>query len=450
MDYNIYAKDSALDYFRRDLYACFHRAGDALMNTNDALLCDVNAHSFIELSLSPFFVRGWSSLYAGLHDAVIDRTQLQRLFAKHITPPAPGQRLVLGVDASSIARPLSPTARDRTFVHAVNLPEGSKPVTPGWQYSTLCVLPLKPSSWTYILDNQRVPSEGTQATVASAQLASLVPMLPKDSSPSLLPLLLGDGYYGSATFLNQTKEIPCDKLLRLAKNRTLYRPAPPRTHKKGAPKKDGSLFACGQPQTHGTPDQQWSGQDERDKPVEVACWQNLHFKAAREQTVTVLRVNRPHAAESKRDPKVSWFVFCGQTCPPLCEVPTIYRLRYSLEHSFRVDKQNLFWATPHLRAPESFDHWTNLVASVRNQLYLARPLVQASRNPWESRHRAVTPQQVRRGCGSIISQLGTLASLPQVRGKSPGRIQGAVMTKAARYPVVYKATTKAKKAEHLV
>ena len=146
MNYNTYADYSTFDHFRRGLYACFQRAGDALMNTNDALLCDVTARSFIELSLSSFFVRGWPSLYEGLQDAVIDPTKLQSLFASHVSLPAPGQRLVLGVDASSIARPLSPTARDRTYVHAVNLPKGSKPVTPGWQYSTLCLLPQAPSS----------------------------------------------------------------------------------------------------------------------------------------------------------------------------------------------------------------------------------------------------------------------------------------------------------------
>ena len=450
MNYNTYAHYSDLDHFRRGLYACFHRAGDALMNTTDALLCDVTARSFIELSLSPFFVRGWPSLYEGLHDAVIDRPQLQKLFARHIAAPTPGQRLVLGVDASSIARPLSPTARDRTYVHAVNLPKGSKPVTPGWQYSTLCVLPPTPSSWTYILDNQRVPSQDTQAKVAAAQLVSVLPLLTACTTACTTafagrPLLLADGYYGSATFLAQTKEVACDKLLRLAKNRTLYRPAPPRTGKKGAPRKDGSRFACGQPQTHGTPDQQWSGHEENGKPLEVSCWQNLHFQAERDQTVTVLRVTRPYAAQTPRDSPVSWFVFSGQSLPPLCEIPALYRRRYSLEHGYRVDKQNLLWATPRLRTPESFDHWTTLVASVRNQLCLARPLVQASRHPWESRHREVTPQQVRRGCGPIIARLGSLAPLPKVRGKSPGRSQGAVIKKATHYAVVYKTTKKAKK-----
>jgi hypothetical protein len=37
-----------------------------------------------------------------------------------------------------------------------------------------------------------------------------------------------------------------------------------------------------------------------------------------------------------------------------------------------------------------------------------------------------------------------------VRGKSPGRSQGAVIKKAPRYAVIYKATTKAKKTEQLV
>ena len=464
MDYNTYAHYSTFDHFRRGLYACFRRAGDALMNLNDALLCDVSARSFVELSLSPFFVRRWPSLYEGLQDAVIDRAALQKLFAAQVAPPAPGQRLVLGVDASSIARPQSPTVRDRTYVHAANLPEGSKPVVAGWQYSTLSVLPETSGSWTYVLDNQRIQSQETQAQVAAKQLASLLPLLSlhsvlpdsvlpdsvlPDSVLPVRPLLLGDGYYGSQSFLGQTQELACDKLLRLAKNRSLYRPAPPKTGKRGAPKKDGTRFACGQPQTHGAPDQQWSGRegeiDKDGQPLEVACWRNLHFKQARTVTVSVIRVTRPLAAGNKRDPKVSWFVFCGQVLPPLSEIASLYRRRYSLEHGYRVDKQNLLWASPRLRTPESFDHWTNVVSSVRNQLCLARPLVAASRHPWESSHRAAIPQQVRRGCGRIIAQLGSLAPAPQLRGKSPGRGVGAVITKAPRYPVVYKATMKTKK-----
>ena len=182
--------------------------------------------------------------------------------------------------------------------------------------------------------------------------------------------------------------------------------------------------------------------DKDGQRLEVACWYNLHFKQARAVTLSVLRVTRPLAAGSKRDPRISWFVFCGQCLPPLPEIAALYRRRYSLEHGYRVDKQDLLWTTPRLRTPEAFDHWTLLVSSVRNQLFLARPLVEGVRQPWESRRRAVTPQQVRRAAGQFLIKLGTPARAPQVRGKSPGRCAGAVIQKAPRYPVVYKAVPK--------
>ena len=137
-----------LSAFRHDLYACFCQAGDALMNLADALLTETPAQSLPELALSPFFQRRWPSLYEALQDADIDREALQKLFAKYAPLPKPGERLVLGGDASSILRVCSKTAKDRTYVHASNLPEGTKPVRAGWQFSTLVVLPETNSSWT--------------------------------------------------------------------------------------------------------------------------------------------------------------------------------------------------------------------------------------------------------------------------------------------------------------
>ena len=137
-----------LPAFRDGFYLCFARAKNALMDTADALLSEPSARSLPELSLSPFFGRTWHSLYEAFADAKINRSQLQRLFAAFAPTPEPGQRLLLGVDASSILRPLSHTLKDRTWVHASNLPSGLKPVGAGWQFSSLCVLPSSPSSWT--------------------------------------------------------------------------------------------------------------------------------------------------------------------------------------------------------------------------------------------------------------------------------------------------------------
>src|SRR5438477_4684576 len=104
--------------FRSAVYACFRRAGDALMNVADALLTDTQARSVAELSLSPFFTRRWPSVYAAFQDGVIERTALHKVFADYAPGPSQGERLVLGGDASSILRPQSKSARDRAYVHA--------------------------------------------------------------------------------------------------------------------------------------------------------------------------------------------------------------------------------------------------------------------------------------------------------------------------------------------
>ena len=315
------------------------------------------------------------------------------------------------------------------------MPEGSKPVAPGWQFSTLTVLPETPSSWTYVLDNTRVTSEQTQALTAAQQLAAVLPLLPER------PVLLGDGCYGSVTFLQALSALPCDCLLRLAKNRVLFRPAPPPPVKRGrgALKKDGTAFACHRPETHGDPDASWQGTDADGQVLCVSVWQRLHWKAARAMEVSVLRVERPHAANTERSPRVSWFVFRGATLPPLPEIVPLYARRYSQEHGYRVDKQSLLWEKPRLRTPAQFQVWTDLVAATRNLLCLARPLAQAVRQPWESKTRELTPQQCRRAMGRILSELGTPARLPQPRGKSPGRAKGTRPAKCPRYKTVYKA-----------
>lgn len=425
---------TSLAGFRNRLFDCFCRAGDALFNIMDALLSETAARSLAELSLSPFCERRWCSIYQALQQADIDRSQLRRLFAAQAPLPAEGKRLVLGMDASSIARPCSRTAADRTYVHQSNLPKGCNPVTPGWQFSTLTLLPEVPSSWTYILDNSRVTSEQTQGQAAAEQLKQAVPLLPGR------PLALGDGYYGSITFLQSVADVPCDLLLRFAKNRVLYRPAPPKTGKRGAPKKDGPRFTCKDPATHGTPDACWQGSNRDGQEVQVSVWNHLHLKQARDREVSVIRIVRPQAADTERDPRTSWFLFYGQQMPALSEVSDLYARRYSQEHGYRVDKQNLLWETPRLRTPDQFQHWTDLVACVRNQLYLARPVAETVRQPWESQHRELTPQQARRAMSRILAELGTPARPPKLRGKSPGRKVGAVVRKAPRFKTIYKAT----------
>jgi len=423
--------------FRRGAYACFPRAADALFEVVDALLTEDRAQSFVELSQAPGFQRRWPSLYAALRDGQIDRDALRRLCSRALPAPAAEERLVLGLDTSPIHRPEARTSPDRTLVYSPNLPAGSIPIRPGWQFSTLVVLPDPVSSWTYVLDNRRVPSDATATTVGAPQLAAAVPLLPAR------PLLLADGHYSSAAWVAATAAVPCDQLLRARRDRVLYRPAPPRTGKRGAPKKDGPRFKGSDPSTHGAPDAAWTGTDATGQAVTVAAWTGLHLKACREAAITALRITRAGAAGTARDPRESWFWWLGGDLPPLAAIPPLYARRFGLEHGYRFDKQALLWATPRVRTPAQFERWTDLVAIAHNHLVLVRPWAEITQRPWDATTRPVTPAQVRRAMRRILPQVGTPARPPRPRGKSPGRAPGTVVPPAARYPVIRKGKRRA-------
>lgn len=428
---------TTLGAFRQDLYATFTRAADALFEVGDALLTAPQPRSFVELSQAPGFRRGWPSLYAALADGRIDRAALRRLFARHAPRPAPGARLVLGLDTSPIHRPAAHTFADRTLVYAPNAPPGAKPVLPGWVCSTLVVLPAPVSSWTYVLDNRRVPSVETATTVGVEQMTALLPLLPER------PVLAADGHYGTAAWVAATAGLACDQLLRAKRTAVLHRPAPPRTGKRGRPKLDGARFQGSDPATHGAPDAAWAGTDARGQAVGVACWGGLHLKACRDVPVTAIRITRAGAAGTKRDPREAWFWWLGGPLPPLAALPALYARRFGIEHGYKFDKQALLWDTPRVRTPEQFARWTDLVAAAHNQLVLARPLTAGILRPWDARHRPASPHQVQRAMGRIIALVGTPARSPRPRGKSPGRPSGGVVRRAARQPVLRKSPRQA-------
>jgi len=173
--------------------------------------------------------------------------------------------------------------------------------------------------------------------------------------------------------------------------------------------------------------------------VMVSSWKHLHFREAPEAEVSVIRVLREAARNSKRDPRESWFIWTGQEDIPLEQVRRWYRKRFSQEHGYRFRHRktcsgNRLTCAHHSRV----ERWSWLVACACNQLLLSKHLGLAVHRPWESQQRAVTPRQVRRVMPSILHQLGTPALLPKPRGKSPGWRKGRVRTLAPRFPVVRK------------
>lgn len=172
---------TTMQTFRHEISGCFGTAKDALFNTVDALLTEDRARSFPERSLSPSFERCWPSLSEGLANGTIDQRRLCQVFARFVPEQMRSQTLWVGIDVSGIARPRSRTSADRSAQHVHNLPECKKPVTYGWQFSTMVALPSPSSSWVYALAEQRVSTESTPAQVAVEQLKQVLPLLPKDT-----------------------------------------------------------------------------------------------------------------------------------------------------------------------------------------------------------------------------------------------------------------------------
>lgn len=427
-----------LSEFRQQAYKCLESRADALFSLCDGLLSASQARSLPELSLAPSFGRKWPSVYAALADGQINVEALRDLCVGSVLATLPEDAVVwIAVDSSSVERPEAHTSEDRGYVHVANLPLADKAVSVGWSFSLVALLPETASSWTPILDVQRIGSTHTAIGVAIEQLRRLKPLL-----GTRQVVVLADRWYGTPEMLRACRELGYRVLIRLKSNRKLYR-APVRTHQRGAPPKDGPLLQGTRPQTQHDPAAVWEGTDQRGQPMRISRFERLHFQQARDLQLGVIRVERHAAAGTKRDPRVSWFLTLDDLVP-LDQIPQRYGLRFSEEHVFRFWKQDLLWTAARVRTPAQFERWSWLVVLAFTQLYLARPLGEHALLPWEAKGRPLTPRQVRRVMPTILWQVGTPVRACQPRGKSPGRAKGFHPTPATRHPVIYKTSNKKK------
>ena len=103
-----------LKQIRQQVYDCMERGADALFNLADALLCESQAQSLPELSLSPCFERQWPSVYEALEDGRINVEQLRAIWVKALLEErAESEPIWLGVDTSNVERATARTSADR-------------------------------------------------------------------------------------------------------------------------------------------------------------------------------------------------------------------------------------------------------------------------------------------------------------------------------------------------
>ena len=175
-------------------YSSNHHEADALFNTVDALLTETQAHSFPELSLSPL------RCLSGAGVACTKRSKMDRLTrtdcAKSLRSICCSQSRGNRCGWASMPPVLSALSRRPRLIApwftSRTWKTSSKPISSGWQFSTVVLLPEQPSSWTAVLDQQRIRSDQTSVEVAAAQLRQLAPLL------GCRPIVASDRWYSFA------------------------------------------------------------------------------------------------------------------------------------------------------------------------------------------------------------------------------------------------------------
>jgi len=418
-----------LKAFRQSVYTSgLGLARDALFELTDAILLTPALNSFAEFSLSPAFRRQWPSLYEAVQDGRPDRQALLDLYTVQMSGIL---RPILAGDHTVWPRLHAPTLRERTIEHQATKVPGAKPITVGHGFSTLVWVPETSGSWALPLLHERIASTEAPIPKAIAQLRTVCARLHQR------PLALFDSEYGCAPFVNGSADIPCDKIVRLRPNLCLWGPPPPYKGR-GRKPRHGHKFKLKDPSTWPTPDETLHVDDPQLGEVRLSLWRGWHFKKAAAHPFVVLRLERPAARNTRRDPKDLWVAWLGEAPPPLAEWWRVYLRRFAVDHWYRFAKGPLHWTLPHFQTPEQAERWSDLMPLMTWDLWLARAVVADKPLPWQKRQTVLTPGRVRRGMGGILAQIGTPACAPKPRGKSPGWMKGRPRKRATRHPIVKK------------
>ncbi len=162
----------------------------------------------------------------------------------------------------------------------------------GFGYSTVAYIPEDKGSWALPLLHERISSSETALLKLSKQLQQVCSHLDQR------PIVVVDSQYGCAPFIKQTAALPCDKLMRLSSNRCLY--GEPKVYDgRGRPRKHGAKFKLNDPQTWHLEDEIVEVEHLKLGRIKIQAWHKLHFKAAADEKLSVLRIEQLDSPKSK-------------------------------------------------------------------------------------------------------------------------------------------------------
>lgn len=154
-----------------------------MFELTDAALCaDGPVTSLVELSLEPEHRRGHGSLYDSVNQGRIDIDRFRNVVARQQIPRGDDGRIVLGIDVSNWLRPDANTSPERLFCHTYARGKGQAQMIPGWPYSFVAALQPGRTSWTAILDAQRLGPDDEDTAVGTRETGVVKPLY---GSPAL-------------------------------------------------------------------------------------------------------------------------------------------------------------------------------------------------------------------------------------------------------------------------
>ena len=414
--------------FRQEVYDRLGPARDAVFEMCDAVLLTPQAGSFADFSCSWVFRRGWPSLYEALQDGRPDRLALLEVYGRYLPDR---ERPILAGDHTAWPRVEAWTSKERTIEHQPSPVPGNRPITIGYGYSSLVLVPEAHTSWALPFLHERISPTEKPVPKASQQLEQVVKLFDRR------PISLWDSEYGCADFLQQTAHIPVDKVIRLRGNLSLRRaPGPYKGHGRHAI--HGPRLNFKDPTTQGEPDECWDYNDPEYGKAHIQVWRNVHFTKAPERPFRVARIEREKASGTRRSPKIIWIAWIGEEPPAEKHFWEWYAQRYPVDHWYRFAKGRLHWTLPMFSTPQQADRWSDLMPYLSWQLWLAREMVADRPKPWQKPHQHLTPGRVSQGMEALLARIRTPAQAPVPRGKAPGWPKGKERSHRERFEVVKK------------
>ena len=431
--------------FRQAFYDCLTARADALFELCDAVLCTSGpVTSLVELSLAAEHRRGHGALYDSLNRGRVDIGRFRNVVASQQIPRCDDGRIVLAIDVSNWLRPDAATSPDRLFCHTYGRGKGQAQMIPGWPYSFVAALEPGRTSWTAILDAQRLGPDDEGTAVAAAQLRTVVEQLIevghwRGGDPEIW--IIGDSGYDGPRLAFLLADLPVRLLVRMRSDRVLAFPAPQRVPgTAGRSARHGAEFKFKDSQTWPEAAHTTTTQTTRYGTAQARSWDRLHPRLTHrgtwaehdgeipiiEGTVIRLQVDRL-PGDGEPTPLWLWFSGIGTEATDVDRLWQMFLRRFDLEHTFRFLKQTIGWTKPRIRTPAAADRWTWLIIAAHTQLRLARPLVEDQRRPWEKTATTsgrLSPARIRRGFRNIRPATALPASAPKPSRPGPGRPPG--------------------------